>query len=635
MIRRSLALQSKPNKITVRIVSINDVYELHNLPRLSTLLQTLTGPKPSAVVLAGDFLSPSTLSSIDGGRGMASTLRASGITHASLGNHEADLKLTVLRDRVHQMGKLSSSKKYKRPITVLNSNVIPTKEQIEKNPKKYSFMVETMKPYDIVTSYCGKIKVGLMGLLSDEEDMFRDGTFKGVPIEKVTQKWDAVKQQINSDHECGVHALIPMTHQSLLNDRIFARHILRTGTGKNHLHQKQNQPAVIIGGHEHEPYLEIVRSGRSRMSNFLQIVKTGQDADRAAIIDLIFSEKESKSGKSTSRKQLEKINVNFVELADYEEAEQVKFHVHKHMKVLKDMDSTNMIEPSLLSHVFSSGPWRDNDFELSSKRTRFQQTSVGALFCQMIKCEFEVDACIINGAPIKGDSYYSDGTMSYSQLKSELPFPLKMVVVNMTRGTLEKSIRYSRTSIDHVRLPSGKDTNGFSDFQYDDIERRGYLQTDYDYMMEDNDDIIRDRNEVLSVALPRNLMNGFCNIKPLMELGDQLKARNQFPSSDDFMKAIDIIVRYCCKERWVSLFTASQKCWSDDDLDIIADGPLEREHIKKLLTNVMETEPSDFLVDDMMNALDEDENGVIDDCELQKIIDAARERMDDEKERFA
>ena len=44
---------------------------------------------PSAVTLNGDFLSASTLSSIDNGRGHVAALRAAGITHASLGNHEA------------------------------------------------------------------------------------------------------------------------------------------------------------------------------------------------------------------------------------------------------------------------------------------------------------------------------------------------------------------------------------------------------------------------------------------------------------------------------------------------------------------------------------------------------------------
>ena len=71
----------------IRIVAINDVYELTNLPRVQTFLSKLEVP-PQAVVLAGDFLSPSTLSSVDNGRGMVATLRAMGLTHATLGNHE-------------------------------------------------------------------------------------------------------------------------------------------------------------------------------------------------------------------------------------------------------------------------------------------------------------------------------------------------------------------------------------------------------------------------------------------------------------------------------------------------------------------------------------------------------------------
>jgi predicted phosphodiesterase len=52
----------------MRIVAFNDVYELKNLPRVQTFLSKLS-PAPSAVVLAGDFLSPSTLSALDGGKG--------------------------------------------------------------------------------------------------------------------------------------------------------------------------------------------------------------------------------------------------------------------------------------------------------------------------------------------------------------------------------------------------------------------------------------------------------------------------------------------------------------------------------------------------------------------------------------
>ena len=61
----------------LRLVAINDVYELKNLPKLQTFLTKLT-PVPCAVLLVGDFLSPSVLSSFDGGKGMVATLRAAG-----------------------------------------------------------------------------------------------------------------------------------------------------------------------------------------------------------------------------------------------------------------------------------------------------------------------------------------------------------------------------------------------------------------------------------------------------------------------------------------------------------------------------------------------------------------------------
>ena len=88
----------------VRLCSINDVYELTNLPRLRTFIKSLE-PAPAAVVLSGDFVSPSTLSSVDGGRGMIATLRAAGITHASFGNHEADVKLRWVVNRERKVCK--------------------------------------------------------------------------------------------------------------------------------------------------------------------------------------------------------------------------------------------------------------------------------------------------------------------------------------------------------------------------------------------------------------------------------------------------------------------------------------------------------------------------------------------------
>lgn len=52
----------------LRLVHFSDVYELKNLSKLQTFLSQLS-PPPVALVLGGDFLSPSTLSALDGGKG--------------------------------------------------------------------------------------------------------------------------------------------------------------------------------------------------------------------------------------------------------------------------------------------------------------------------------------------------------------------------------------------------------------------------------------------------------------------------------------------------------------------------------------------------------------------------------------
>ena len=87
----------------LRIVAINDVYSLENLPRLRTLVEHHRATDPADVMLvtlAGDFLAPSILSSLDSGRGMTECMRMVGVTHAIFGNHEDDIPTEALRRRI-------------------------------------------------------------------------------------------------------------------------------------------------------------------------------------------------------------------------------------------------------------------------------------------------------------------------------------------------------------------------------------------------------------------------------------------------------------------------------------------------------------------------------------------------------
>lgn len=92
--------------VRLRIVSVNDVYSLEQLPRLGSLVRHAREVDPAdafLVVVAGDFLAPSLLSSLDAGRGMVACLNEIGVTHVVLGNHEDDIPVAELRKRVSEL----------------------------------------------------------------------------------------------------------------------------------------------------------------------------------------------------------------------------------------------------------------------------------------------------------------------------------------------------------------------------------------------------------------------------------------------------------------------------------------------------------------------------------------------------
>lgn len=549
----------------IRLVAINDVYELTNLPKLQTFLSKLS-PPPNAVVLAGDFLSPSPLSSIDGGRGMVATLRAVGLTHCSLGNHEADLKLNSLRDRIKELSK---------SVTVLNSNM-------RNPPKKATWMKDCMKEFDIIQSPCKKVSVALMGLIGDEPGMFRNGTFKKVPISNMMDTYDSIHEHLVPSI---ADMVIPMTHASMARDHKLAEHMLAT-TGTSEYHRE----GIIIGGHEHEPMDETVQSEDGTSS--VRILKGGTDAITTSLIDLYFDT-------STKPAQFTSMEYTLVDLLEYKDSNVVKQIADSHSKVVAEMeneiiaDCTSLLPPGEV---------------LSSERTRFQQTTVGSFFCQAIKEELEVDVALINGASIKGGSIYDRSKMSYAELRKELPFPTKMVVIQMTRAELESSIHYSRTYTE-----DGTHVN-----ENDEIPRRGYIQVDWDYDLSIN--YGGTQQDVLQVALPRNLLGGFCKIHPLMAVEERLKEQNLFPEIDDFVPAVDLVVRYCSKHRWSDILRDAPHF---GDLDLNHDGVLDRHEIKVMMKNLLGRAPPDFVVDDMIASIDDDENGVIDIGEFSYLLATA------------
>ena len=484
-----------------------------------------------------------------------------------------DLHLELLRQRLVDLSKST---------IFLNTNL---RTDLPKNAQ----WIETVTvPYSILQTPCQRVNVALLGLLSDEPGIFRDNTFRKIPISNVLETYTKYHSKIIPKL---ADFCIPLTHQSITRDRELAQHMLSLSKYDDDDDDDDGSSrGVIIGGHEHEPFDEFIQDEHATNGRGIRILKSGMNAEAAHLIDLSFDFE-------NDRPTLANIDVDLVEMKAYEPSVVVQTIVDNHMSVVKALEHEYVIDDDTTGILPPGVPF-------SSERSRFQQTTVGAIFCLMIKEELEVDACIINGATIHGGKTYENFKMSYAELKKELPFPTKMVVVPMKRWELQEAIYYSRTAVEEG-----------VDLDAKEIPRRGYLQVDWDF--EEHGDTSGGPDDIFNVAVPRNLLTGFCNIKPLMEIGARLKAEGTFPGKDDFVPAIDLVVRHACKNKWFQILNNST---SFEQMDLNHDGVIDRHEVKQMMEKILGHEPEEFVVDNMIASIDQDGNGVIDMGEFSYLL---------------
>lgn len=224
----------------LRVVSVNDVYSLENLPRLKTLVAHVRRAFPDdalLVALAGDFLAPSLLSSIDAGRGMVDCLNDVGVTHVVLGNHEDDIPGDALRQRLRELSAVC-----------LGTNVRSGLDL----------------PRHVVLDV-GGARVGVVGVVMDDPTAYRGKPFGGVDLAPPNE---AASEEAAALLRSGCHVVVALTHQPIDDDRALAA--------------RAPSLVAIVGGHEHTPFLE--RVGRT------WIVKTGSEAVRAGITEIVWTD---------------------------------------------------------------------------------------------------------------------------------------------------------------------------------------------------------------------------------------------------------------------------------------------------------------------------------------------------------
>lgn len=346
------------------LISINDVYTLEHLPKLASLIahhRVATKADRWLVVVAGDFLAPSLLSSVDGGRHMVECLNLLGVTHVTFGNHEDDLSPAELLTRYSELR-----------ATWLGTNV--------------RGFAKPLPPSDVVE--VGGLRVGLVGGVMHDPTVYRRPPFGGVSLERLN---DALRREVERLRPT-VHTCLAVTHQWLDDDRALAR---------------MGLVPLIIGGHEHDPFLEQVRG--------TTLSKAGSDATHAAVITIELA-------------RIPKVKAVHETVAGFPADPAVQRVVDEARALVERTAGTVLLELKK---------------PLSSKGARSKQTSMGTFVTSVLRDALHADAAVFNGGGLRGTSA-RERRFTFGDLMEELPFENEIVLVPLPGAVLREAIAFSR-----------------------------------------------------------------------------------------------------------------------------------------------------------------------------------------------
>lgn len=366
---------------TLRIVTVNDVYEIDNLARLRTCVDEVRSLGDKTIcTLPGDFVAPSLLSSLDKGGSMIRCMNIAGVDYVCIGNHESDIPLSSLQERIVESN-----------FTWINSNIpdLPLPEGVQTPP----YVVVEVRGNGFTR------KVALLGLCTEDRSVMKPGAFKDAVIEPVAACAERLHRHLTE--VMGVDCVVPLTHQLIGLDREMAK----MGVGF----------PLLIGGHDHEPYVETI--------NNCGIIKVGMDATHIGLVELIWPDEAYTAPI---------VNMQMVPATNYKANAEVQECIEKSKMILKEIEQ---------SRLFSI----PKDMMLSSVGVRLRPTSVGTMLCSTIKEALKCDACFIGGGSVRANKTYTQAKFfSYADLKAEVPFDTLIIIMELPGEVCAQMITHTR-----------------------------------------------------------------------------------------------------------------------------------------------------------------------------------------------
>jgi 2',3'-cyclic-nucleotide 2'-phosphodiesterase (5'-nucleotidase family) len=370
------------------IVQMNDVYEIFPVPTLvdhkveprggleyaGTLIKELRQKGPILVMHAGDFLSPSLLSIKfkHKGKQMVDAMNALPTDFATFGNHEFDFGCKVLSERIDQS-----------KFQWLSSNV--------KFPEEMTHLAAKIKPYRIIK--IAGMRVGIFALTVPLEPLEGCGA---EPI-RFEDPFDVAKRMVSRFKVQGVDLIIALTHLRMTDDRKLA----------------ELNPDIdfIVGGHDHEPMVEVV--GKTL------ITKAGANATSLGVI-----------------------GVQGIRSAD-------GWIVQKNWKRLEVNPKTTQPSPPVTAALAPYAEQLENfekvigstevALDVREDTVREKESNFANYLTDVMREEMGTDIALINGGAFRGDRIIPPGPLTLNDLYTVLLFENELRAIEITgRQLLEQ-----------------------------------------------------------------------------------------------------------------------------------------------------------------------------------------------------
>lgn len=515
---------------SLRIVCINDVYTLDNLPRLKRLVQHHRESSPAdrfLVTLAGDFLAPSILSSLDKGAAMIDCLNAIPITHVVFGNHEDDVGMAELTRRVTEFRG-----------TWLNTNMRTFRPQLPAH-----------QILEVARAGGRTVRVGLLGVLADQKNLYRPGAFGGHAIEPANETALRWTRRLFQDDGCA--CVIPITHQDRSDDHALVRA------------QRDPRFPLVIAGHDHELLVDEVDG--------CWVVKAGSEAANTVVVDLVWPAEEPLAGAP----DLPAVTLAVHPVGEFPEDPEMRARVDRHLQNVHKLDTATL---------FQIPPGA----RLSSVGVKTRQTSMGMVLCSHVRDALDADGCLLHGGGVRGEHDY-EGRVTYADLKAMLPYANEVVVATLPGRVVRDAVAVSR---------AGASAGSSAFLQVDDrmtVEEPGHVVT---AICGAPIDLDRDYR----IATVQGLFGGMDQIAPLIE---HARARPEaVPPRDSGREIKVVLVDAFCVELW-------QHLGRFQDIDADHDGVVTPGEIESAIARATAEAPSEIVVHDVLRVLDADGDGRI------------------------